>query len=312
MVARVGSLNQGNHVAAQARSSPTPTRICHHIGHANLVPKCQEGRAASAFNREGRKYSGLHGICREAQRRARQTAEGKAATARRNKRRWALAEYRVWALDYQRKRRRVLGATYDLKRSRARLQTLVMAWKKQGCADCGYDDIRAIEPDHMDDAVKVGNLSRMVQMCASEGRIRAELDKCVPRCVRCHCRGDSATTAMCMAKCGTVAPIVAAASGDAGPKRPAEDDLRLHRLPLARMATRARLGSCRGRQSCRHLADDCERPPVVGDRGRDGQVRARLCQLSSNPDVRKKSRDQLDVMPSRPSQAMVAVESGAN
>ena len=114
--------------------------------------------------------------------------EGKAATARRNKRRWALAEYRVWALDYQRKRRRVLGATYDLKRSRARLQALVMAWKKQGCADCGYDDVRAIEPDHMPHEVKAGNLSRMVQMCASEKRIHAELAKCVPRCVRCHRR----------------------------------------------------------------------------------------------------------------------------
>jgi hypothetical protein len=149
-------------------------------------PTCQEEHPASSFNRESRKYSGLHGVCREAERLARQTAGGKAATARRNKRRWALAEYRIWSRDYQRKRRRLLGATYDLKRSRARLQALVLTWKKKGCADCGYEDIRAIEPDHKDDAVKVGNLSRMVQMCASEERIRAELDKCVPRCVRCH------------------------------------------------------------------------------------------------------------------------------
>lgn len=151
-------------------------------------PACQEVHRASAFNRESRKYSGLFGICREAQRRARKTVGGKAATARRNQRRWALPEYRAAALEHQRERRRTLGATYDLTRSRARLQAVVMAWKKQGCADCDYDDARAIEPDHMADAVKAGNLSRMVQMCASEERIRAELAKCVPRCVRCHRR----------------------------------------------------------------------------------------------------------------------------
>lgn len=151
-------------------------------------PACQEVHKASAFNRESRKYSGLHGICREAQRRARRTVEGKAAASRRNKRRWALAEYRAWSLDYQRERRRVLGATYDLQRSRARLQAIVTAWKRQGCADCGYDDVRAIDPDHRSDEVKAGNLSRMVQMCASEDRIHAELDKCLPRCVRCHRR----------------------------------------------------------------------------------------------------------------------------
>jgi hypothetical protein len=149
-------------------------------------PACQEEHPASAFNGESRRYSGLSGICRVAQQRARKTVKGKAATARRNKRRWALAEYRVWSLEYHRERRRVLGATHDLKRSRARLQAVVTAWKMQGCADCGYDDARAIEPDHKPDAMKTGNLSRMVQMCASECRIRSELDKCVPRCVRCH------------------------------------------------------------------------------------------------------------------------------
>ncbi len=35
---------------------------------------------------------------------------------------------------------------------------------------------------------KHGNLSRMVQLCASEKRILAELDKCVARCARCHRR----------------------------------------------------------------------------------------------------------------------------
>lgn len=187
-VVRVGSPSKG----ITLQSKP----IRHRRPHASTVkpdtpiwcPACQSEHPASAFNRETRKYSGLFGVCREAQRRARLTEKGKAATARRNKRRWALAEYRAWSLEYARQRRRVRGATYDLTRSRARLQALVTAWKIQGCTDCGYDDIRAIDPDHRPGEVKEGTLSRMVQMCASEARIRAELDKCVPRCARCHRR----------------------------------------------------------------------------------------------------------------------------
>ena len=110
------------------------------------------------------------------------------ATARRNKRRWADPEYRAQSAEWRRARVVRGGANYDLQRSRARLQALVTVWKKQGCLDCGYDDVRAIEPDHANGKVKAGNLSRMVQMCASEERIRSELDKCVPRCVRCHRR----------------------------------------------------------------------------------------------------------------------------
>ena len=85
----------------------------------------------------------------------------------------------------------------------------------------------------------------------------------------------------------TVCPLVAAASGDAGPKRPTQDGLRVSRLPLARMATRSRLGSRPRCQDHHHRDHDCERPPLVGDRGRDGQVRTRLRQLSSNPNMRK-------------------------
>lgn len=61
-------------------------------------------------------------------------------------------------------------------------------WKKRGCVDCGYDDIRAIDPDHLVGEAKSGHVSRLVQLCASADRIRTELDKCVPRCTRCHRR----------------------------------------------------------------------------------------------------------------------------
>jgi len=151
-------------------------------------PACQKDHPASAFNVETRKYSGLHGICREAQRLARQTPEGKAATERRNERRWADPAYRRQSARWHRERVARRGANYDLKRSRERLQAIVRDWKKRGCVDCGYDDIRAIDPDHLVGEAKSGHVSRLVQVCAAADRIRAELDKCVPRCARCHRR----------------------------------------------------------------------------------------------------------------------------
>lgn len=151
-------------------------------------PACEEEHPAKAFNKESRKFSGLHGVCREAQARARQTPEGKAKTAERNRRRWANEEYRDKSKEWQRQHRERHGAAAILGKSRARLQAIVVQWKKQGCVDCGYSDVRAIDPDHLDPTQKHDNISRMVTMCASADRIRAELAKCLPRCIRCHRR----------------------------------------------------------------------------------------------------------------------------
>ena len=142
-------------------------------------PACQQHHPAAAFNKESRKFSGLHGICRDAEAKARQTPDGKAATKRRNKRRWADPEYRRRSVEWQQARRQRNGATADLRRARRRLQKIVDEWKQQGCVDCGYEDIRAIDPDHLISARKASHVSKLVQLCASENRIRAELDKCL-------------------------------------------------------------------------------------------------------------------------------------
>lgn len=151
-------------------------------------PACHREHPASDFNKETRKFSGLSGICRAAQAAKRQTPEGRAATGRRNKARWADPEYRAKSLEWQQARRERVGATHDLRRARRRLQAIVDSWKHQGCVDCGYSDIRAIDPDHLDGNLKAGHLSRLIQLCASAARIGAELAKCVSRCARCHRR----------------------------------------------------------------------------------------------------------------------------
>lgn len=150
-------------------------------------PWCGAEHPSSAFNKESRRFSGLSGICREAQAEKRQLPAEQVKTQARNQRRWANPNYRERTLEAARQRRVVVG-TGDLKKSRARLQAIIDEWKLRGCIDCGYTDIRAIDPDHLDPAEKHDNLSRMVQMCASAARIRAELAKCVPRCSRCHRR----------------------------------------------------------------------------------------------------------------------------
>ena len=99
---------------------------------------------------------------------------------------WEDPGYRERSKERQRRRRLQLGATHDLTRARKRLQAIVEEWKEQGCVDCGYDAIRVIDPDHLDPTDKYGHISHMIQMCASEQRIRTELAKCVPRCARCH------------------------------------------------------------------------------------------------------------------------------
>lgn len=151
-------------------------------------PACQCEHPASAFTKETRRYSGLATVCRAARATARQTEAGRAATKERNQARWADPQYRDKSREWQRLRRRRLGATHDLRRARLRLQAIVDAWKTPGCADCGYANPRGIDPDHRDGTLKVGHVSRLVQLCVSADRLRAELAKCCPRCARCHRR----------------------------------------------------------------------------------------------------------------------------
>lgn len=173
------------------RDQPTPRRRMRPAA-ADITPDtpiwcpwCKAEHAASAFNRETRRYSGLSAICRDAWAEKRQLPEERERTRRRNRRRWADPVYRKRDLEASAKRRKEKGPQ-DLRRARARLQTIVDEWKSQGCVDCGYGDIRAIDPDHRPGEVKAGHLSRLVTLCASAARIREELAKCDPRCVRCH------------------------------------------------------------------------------------------------------------------------------
>lgn len=148
-------------------------------------PGCEALRPASDFGIERRRSSGLKTRCRACEAAARRTPEGREKTRRYNQARYSNPIYREKTLAAAKVRRKTKGKD-DLRKARSRLQAIVDSWKADGCVDCGYADVRAIDPDHLDGVEKAGHVSRMIQLCVSEVRIQAELSKCVPRCVRCH------------------------------------------------------------------------------------------------------------------------------
>jgi hypothetical protein len=151
-------------------------------------PTCQKYQLAREFPLNSSKYSGLQSECRAAVQARNTTEDARRRGREHNARRWLDPEYRRKSLEWQRKRRERLG-TADLRKARARLRALVDDYKRQHpCVDCGFTDIRALDPDHRDPLSKVDNVSRLITMCASEARLLAELEKCDIVCSRCHRR----------------------------------------------------------------------------------------------------------------------------
>lgn len=69
------------------------------------------------------------------------------------------------------------------RRSEGRLYILSVL-QQSACVDCGNDDWRVIEFDHLRD--KLYNISDMTKRACSVETIKAEIAKCVTRCANCH------------------------------------------------------------------------------------------------------------------------------
>lgn len=57
--------------------------------------------------------------------------------------------------------------------------------KKNPCTDCGMEDIRVLDFDHVK-GIKAANISRLVHQGAAVWRLLEEMAKCVIRCANCH------------------------------------------------------------------------------------------------------------------------------
>lgn len=113
-------------------------------------PACQEAHPAAEFPKNASRPSGLQSECKRAARARARTTEAKAAANAARREKWKRPEVKAAALERQRARRARLGSAHDLNRSRQRLQSVVTEWKRTGCVDCGYSDVRALDPDHRD------------------------------------------------------------------------------------------------------------------------------------------------------------------
>jgi hypothetical protein len=58
--------------------------------------------------------------------------------------------------------------------------------KASKCVDCGEDNWKCLDFDHVDPKKKTKGISKMVRSRFSTERIQKEIDKCEIRCSNCH------------------------------------------------------------------------------------------------------------------------------
>ncbi|WP_027479003.1 hypothetical protein [Gryllotalpicola ginsengisoli] len=119
--------------------------------------RCKECKPHSEFNRSSKNKDGLHSYCRDCHK----------------------AHYRS---NYERHYRNV-RRTAVLRL--AHIRSVVYEHLKQGCVDCGFSDIRALQFDHVR-GTKVMAISTMIRRGASLRTIESEIAKCEVRCANCH------------------------------------------------------------------------------------------------------------------------------
>jgi hypothetical protein len=122
-----------------------------------VCTRCREAKSPDDFNRSTRNRDGLHAYCRSCQRdHYRENSERHGKNVRRS------ARARI-----------------------ARLREMVVVRLRAGCVDCGNQDIRVLEFDHVR-GVKVDSISEIIRRGLSVRTLEDELAKCEVRCRNCH------------------------------------------------------------------------------------------------------------------------------
>lgn len=91
---------------------------------------------------------------------------------------WYLANKQEHIREVQRRNR---------ERTQENRRRLVEHWRAHPCVDCGETDLRVLDFDHRDRALKRGVVSRLV-FRASWTRLEQEIALCDVRCANCHRR----------------------------------------------------------------------------------------------------------------------------
>jgi hypothetical protein len=118
--------------------------------------KCEKDLELSAFSKNKQRKDGLQCQCKECQKKIRKT-------------------------HYEANRQKYVGMSKSC-RNRYR-QDFLEFLKTQKCKDCGNDDCRVLEFDHLND--KKYNISRKKDAMTLK-TMQTELDKCDVVCANCH------------------------------------------------------------------------------------------------------------------------------
>ena len=119
--------------------------------------RCGEVKPLEEFNRSTRNRDGRHGYCRECQK----------------------AHYRENAVRHRANVRRTSAMRL------AEIRAVIVAAMAQGCVDCGFSDIRALDFDHVR-GQKVDSVSAMIRQGRGNSVVVDEIAKCEVRCKNCH------------------------------------------------------------------------------------------------------------------------------
>ena len=80
---------------------------------------------------------------------------------------------------------RACEKTYRISQNNERKKYVRDYFEEHPCIDCGEDDIRVLQFDHVRDK-KLANVSAIVRKGRSIVNIQREIDKCEVRCANCH------------------------------------------------------------------------------------------------------------------------------
>lgn len=90
--------------------------------------------------------------------------------------------WRVW-YGTNPQRDRLAQLRHSASKRQARITCILASAKRTiGCTDCGFSDQRALQWDHVDPTIKLGNVGGMGNWSATW----REMAKCVVRCANCH------------------------------------------------------------------------------------------------------------------------------
>ena len=122
---------------------------------------CKKKKPLSEFNKNKSRKDGLNNLC-------------KICSQQRSK------------LYYQENRKSHLKVIKNnkAKRVKGNIELLLEYLKQHSCIDCGNDDIRVLEFDHLSDKFK--NVCKLVQDGYSWKTVQKEIAKCEVVCCNCH------------------------------------------------------------------------------------------------------------------------------